>query len=55
MIVVLPSVLMVYSGMLVEGVEGDEAVPSPAGDACFLGVRFIVDKFLTFGQGIAMD
>ena len=51
----LPYVLMVYSGVLVEGVEGGEALPSLAGDACFLDVRFIVDNFLTFGQGIAMD
>ena len=29
---VLPSVLMVYSGVLVEGEAGGEAVPSLAGD-----------------------
>jgi hypothetical protein len=46
---------MIYSGLLVEGDAGGEAVPSLAGDACVLDVRFIVGKDSVFGHGIAMD
>ena len=41
----VPSVLTVYSGVLVEGEEGGEAVPSLAGD-CLV---------VTSGRGIAID
>jgi hypothetical protein len=52
---VLPSVLIVYSGMLVEGKAGGEAVPSLAGDACVVDASFTVVKAIAFGHGIAMD
>ena len=47
---VLPSVLMVYSGVFVEG-----ETPSLTVDPCVLDARFFVVKFAAFGHGIAMD
>ena len=46
----LPSVLMVYSGVLVEG-----EAPSLTVDPCVLDARFFVVKVAALGHGIAMD
>ena len=52
---VLPSVPMVYSGMLIEGGVGCETFLSLAVDRCVLNTGFIVGKSVTFGHGIAID
>jgi hypothetical protein len=54
--ILLPSVLMLYSGMLIEEGEGvGEAVPSLVGCLCVVDARFIVGKVVAHGHGIAMD
>ena len=52
---VLPSVPMVYSGVLVAGEPVGEAFPTLAGDPCVLDARFFVVKVAVFGHGIAID
>jgi hypothetical protein len=52
---VIPSVLIVYSGMLVEGETVGEAVPSLACDLCVFDAPFFVGKVTAFGHGIAID
>jgi hypothetical protein len=52
---VLPSVLIVYSGVLVEGEAGGEVVPSLAVDECVVDASFTDGKAIAFGHDIMMD